>query len=92
MAIKYLKLVYFEAIFNSSQFCNNELLLRVSRIVTDLLEKAENNEKIAQFVELLYKTCIIEPLEELNKKYLNPTDSKKNECFSGMISSESNLE
>ena len=47
IAIKYLKLVYFEAIFNSSQFCNNELLLRVSRIVTDLLEKAPTNEKIA---------------------------------------------
>lgn len=92
MAIKYLKLVYFEAIFNSSQFCNNELLLRVSRIVSYLIEKSETNEKIGEFVELLYKTCIMEPLEELDKKYLNCNESKKKEFFSGMISSESNLE
>lgn len=91
LAVKYLKLVYFEAIFNSSQFCNNELLLRVSRIMTYYLEKAETNEKIAEFVELILKTCIVEPLEELEKKYLS-NNEKKGECFSGMISSESNLE
>jgi hypothetical protein len=69
-ALKFLKMVSFEAIFSSSTYCNNSLLIRLRTLLTKYYELEATHKTIASFNESLFAECVVAPIKDLETKYL----------------------
>lgn len=92
--LRFMKLICFEAIYSSSTFCNNSLINNLKNLLLSFFELQKTNKKVSEFLDLIFNKCVLEPLFDLQKKYLNPNPEKQEKLtsFTGRINNECEID
>ena len=93
--LRFVKLICFEAIYSSATFCNNSLINKLKKLLLSFFDFQKTNEKISNFLGIIFEKCVVEPLIELQKKYLVTKSEKhtdKVSSFTGRINNECEID
>ena len=94
--LRFMKLICFEAIYSSAIFCNNTLINQMKSLLLKFFELQKTNKKVADFLDVIFEKCIVEPISELQKKYLVQGSEKHNaekaSGFTGRINNECEID
>jgi len=93
--LRFMKLISFEAIYSSAIFCNNSLINQMKNLLLKFFDLQKNNKKVSDFLNFIFEKCVVEPLFELQKKYLSQASDKhaeKSSSFTGRINNECEID
>ena len=88
LMLKFLKFICFEGIFSSASFCNNILLNRVCNLFNNYFEK---NDKIKEFNDKIFENFVLEPIFNLEKRYVI-NENKSGNGYIGKLNNEEEIE
>ena len=97
------KLLTFEGIFSSNTFCNNKLLVRVSKLMIKYFDEISNEKIISDFIDKIFEKCVLNPIfaleekfskkkEEKTTKNLNEENNENRILYNGKINDENEMD